>query len=176
MELDGDHPRLTRRGLTSSVPLKRYLALRWCERGTVLASNSKPSSFVTELNKDPEYGIATEAGAGQTAPECGGRLLDVRGKDGRTWYRCEHVQHCGNYLAAYSSCGVGLPRHTDGSAEAKCSCAATYSSCPECKDGWLIERAGRYGAFLGCVRYPDCTAKAKISTKTPGIGATKSKR
>ncbi|WP_313903489.1 UvrD-helicase domain-containing protein [Rhizobium laguerreae] len=146
---------------------------------TILASNSRPSSFVAELNKDPQYGIATGGGGGQTAHECGecgGRLLDVRGQDGRIWYRCEHVEHCGNLLPACSSCGVGLPRHPDGSAEAKCNCAATYPSCPECKDGWLIERFGRYGAFLSCVRYPACTGKAKISTNMTGVGATKSKR
>jgi DNA helicase-4 len=145
---------------------------------TILASNSRPSSFVTELNKDPEYGIVTGAGGGQTAHECGecgGRLLDVQGQDGRTWYRCEHVQHCGNLLPACSSCGVGLPRHRDGSAEVECNCAATYPSCPECKDGWLIERSGRYGSFLSCVRYPICTGKAKISTKMASVGATKSK-
>ncbi|WP_232824963.1 topoisomerase DNA-binding C4 zinc finger domain-containing protein [Primorskyibacter marinus] len=26
---------------------------------------------------------------------------------------------------------------------------------------WLVERRGRYGAFLGCVRFPDCAGKAK---------------
>ncbi|SFI64727.1 DNA helicase-4 [Phyllobacterium sp. CL33Tsu] len=146
---------------------------------TILASNSRPSSFVTELHKDPEYGIATRPGGRQTAHECGecgGRLIDVRGQAGRTRYRCEHVQHCGNYLPACSSCGVGLPRHTGGPAEAKCSCEATYPSCPECKDGWLIERSGRYGAFLSCVRYPACTGKARISTNMAGIGVTQSKR
>lgn len=138
---------------------------------TIMASNSRPSSFVTELAKDPEYGIAAGAGSEQPAHECGecgGRLLDVRGQDGRTWYRCEHVQHCENLLPACLSCGVGLPRRPEGAAEARCTCDARYPSCPECKDGWLIERSGRYGAFLGCVRYPVCTGKAKILS---GIGA-----
>lgn len=56
---------------------------------TILASNSRPSSFVTELKKDPAYGIAAVPGVEQDAHECGecgGRLLDVRGQDGRVWY------------------------------------------------------------------------------------------
>ncbi|MCY0146831.1 UvrD-helicase domain-containing protein [Hoeflea sp. G2-23] len=134
---------------------------------TILASKARPSSFVTELKKDPVYGIAAlpgmeleEHGCG----ECGGRLLGVRGKDGRIWYRCEHVQHCGNLLPACQSCGAALPRRTDGTAEVQCGCGATYPTCPECEDGWLIERSGSYGRFLGCVRYPTCVGKAKISS------------
>ncbi|KRB50392.1 helicase IV [Rhizobium sp. Root708] len=157
-----------------------YVAMTRARRTlTIMASNSRPSSFVTELAKDPEYGVAAEAGSEQMAHECGecgGRLLDVRGQDGRTWYRCEHVQHCENLLPACRSCGAGLPRRLDGSGEARCTCATSYPVCPECKDGWLIERSGRYGAFLSCVRFPTCIGKAKISTSMAGAGARMSKR
>lgn len=133
---------------------------------TILASNARPSSFVTELRKDPAYGISTAPGAEPEAHvcgECGGRLLGVTGQDGRIWYRCEHVQHCGNLLPACPSCGTALPRHADGTSEVRCGCGASYPTCPECEDGWLVERSGSFGKFLGCVRYPTCTGKAKIS-------------
>lgn len=132
---------------------------------TILASNARPSSFVTELKKDPAYGIAAQPGVEleeHDCGECGGRLLGVTGKDGRVWYRCEHVQHCGNLLPACQSCGTALPRSTDGTADVRCRCGATYTTCPECEDGWLVERSGHYGKFLGCVRYPTCVGKAKI--------------
>lgn len=29
-------------------------------------------------------------------------------------------------------------------------------SCSSCRTGWLVEREGQYGEFLGCVRYPEC--------------------
>ena len=133
---------------------------------TILASNARPSSFVTELRKDPDYRILTAPGGEPEAHvcgECGGRLLGVTGKDGRIWYRCEHVQHCGNLLPACPSCGTALPRRTDGTTEVQCGCGASSRSCPECEDGWLVERSGGYGKFLGCVRYPTCLGKAKIS-------------
>lgn len=145
---------------------------------TILASNARPSSFVTELRKDPAYGISTAPGAepeAQVCGECGGRLLGVTGKDGRIWYRCEHVQHCGNLLPACPSCGTALPRHVDGTSEARCCCGATYPTCPECEDGWLVERSGRYGHFLGCVRYPSCVGKARISAVRRNSSAVKVK-
>jgi DNA helicase IV len=133
---------------------------------TILASNARPSSFVSELRKDPDYGISTAPGAEPEAHvcgECGGRLLGVTGQDGRVWYRCEHVQHCGNLLPACPSCLTALPRPAEGTSEMRCGCGATHPTCPECKDGWLVERSGSYGKFLGCVRYPTCAGKAKIS-------------
>jgi len=33
---------------------------------------------------------------------------------------------------------------------------ATGEMCPECGEGELVEREGRYGKFVGCSRYPDC--------------------
>jgi DNA helicase-4 len=133
---------------------------------TILASNARPSSFVTELRKDPAYGISTAQGAEPEAHvcgECGGRLLGVTGQDGRIWYRCEHVQHCGNILPTCQVCGTGLPSSADGTKEAKCACGASYLKCPECEGGWLMERSGSFGRFLGCVRFPTCLGKASSS-------------
>ena len=131
---------------------------------TLITSNARPSAFITELRKDPAYGVVAAPGADREeheCGECGGRLVGVTGKDGRVWYRCEHVQHCGNLLPACASCGSALPRSTHGSAEVRCSCGASYPDCPECADGWLVERKSRYGQFLGCVRFPVCTGKSR---------------
>jgi DNA helicase IV len=147
---------------------------------TILASHARPSSFVTELKKDPAYGIATQLGVEpeeHDCGKCGGRLLGVTGKDGRIWYRCEHVQHCGNLLPACQSCGTALPRHADGAAEVRCGCGINYPACPECEDGWLVERSGSYGKFLGCVRYPSCNGKAKVErAERPSSEAAHRKR
>lgn len=133
---------------------------------TILASNARPSSFVTELRKDPAYGIVAAQGAEAEAHdcgECGGRLLGVTGQDGRIWYRCEHVQHCGNLLPACPSCAIALPRSAEGTGKVTCTCGANYPTCPDCQDGWLVARSGKFGGFMGCVRYPTCVGKAKIA-------------
>jgi DNA helicase IV len=97
-----------------------YVAMTRARRTlTILASNARPSAFVTELVKDPAYGIAQAPGPDQEVHECGecgGRLLSVQGQDGRTWYRCEHSEHCGNFLPACSECGAAHPRREKGCA------------------------------------------------------------
>lgn len=145
---------------------------------TILASKSRPSSFVTELANEPACGFTTvaEEELAQECAECGGRLLDVRGLDGRIWYRCEHVDHCGNILPACPSCGTGLPRHTDGIGDLTCRCGTTFPTCPECVGGWLVERSGRYGAFLSCVRFPACLGKSRVAAAQDKPGLTRSRR
>ena len=138
---------------------------------TILSSKDRPSSFVTEMREDPAYGIVAASGTGSEGHicgECGGLLLDVTSQGGRNWYRCEHVEYCGNLLPACSSCETALPRAAAGTREVRCNCGASYPSCPECEDGWLVERTGKYGDFLGCIRFPSCRGKARRSLKQSG--------
>lgn len=37
----------------------------------------------------------------------------------------------------------------------------TGEKCPECKEGDIVVRSGRFGKFLSCSRYPECKYKAK---------------
>lgn len=145
---------------------------------TILASKSRPSSFATELAKELSYGFTTvaEEELSLECGECGGRLLDVRGQDGRIWYRCEHVDHCRNILPACPSCGTGLPHRTDGIADLTCRCGTTFPTCPECVGGWLVERSGHYGTFLSCVRFPACLGKSRVATAQDKPGKTRSGR
>jgi DNA helicase-4 len=145
-----------------------YVAMTRARRTfTILSSNTQPSAFVTELRKDPEYGIVATPGAEvevHVCGECGGQLVGVTGQDGRVWYRCQHLHLCGNLLPACSSCGIALPRHTDLDTQLVCRCGVSFPSCPVCEEGWLVERTGRYGNFLGCVRFSAsaCPGKARI--------------
>ncbi|WP_226937694.1 UvrD-helicase domain-containing protein [Pseudogemmobacter faecipullorum] len=131
---------------------------------TILASRSRPSAFVSELLADPEYGLKdSTAGTAPLPPcsKCGGQLVPVQSQAGRIWYRCQHDRHCGNMLPACPDCATGLPQRKGDMGHECDSCSGQFRSCPVCGDGWLVPRKGRYGAFLGCVRYPDCSGKAK---------------
>jgi len=35
--------------------------------------------------------------------------------------------------------------------------------CPECEEGFMVQRTGPYGSFLGCSRFPKCRHKENIS-------------
>jgi DNA helicase-4 len=135
---------------------------------TIMGSAAKPSVFVEELLEDAEYGLLPtniESAKVQTCGECQGHLLPIPKRDGGTFYRCEHVQLCGNILPSCPGCGVGFPVRIKGQTEAVCDCMDSFSACPVCADGWLVERKGRFGKFLGCVKFPRCTGKAKVRKK-----------
>src|SRR6056297_1699789 len=90
-----------------------YVAVTRARRTvTILASEARPSVFVEELMNESEFGVAVPLEAQKhthTCSGCGGRLLRMAGKDGRDWYRCEHVKLCGSRMPACPACGVGLP-------------------------------------------------------------------
>ncbi|WP_083194907.1 UvrD-helicase domain-containing protein [Pararhodobacter sp. CCB-MM2] len=144
-----------------------YVAITRARRSvTILASEARPSVFVEELTNDPEFGVVLPEEAQQhthTCPTCGGRFLHMPGLDGRDWYRCEHVKLCGSRMPACPACGVGLPIRSEPGGDLVCGdCGESQKACPSCEAGWLVERRGRYGAFLSCVRFPDCDGKAKL--------------
>lgn len=144
-----------------------YVAMTRARRTvTIMASEARPSTFVTELLSDPAYGVETSQAAADrthTCLQCGGRLLHMPSEDGPGWYRCEHVKLCGNRMSACPACGIGLPLSDAASGDMACSdCGAVQQACPKCAGGWLVERQGRYGTFLSCIRFPDCDGKAKV--------------
>ncbi|QCM01301.1 helicase IV [Agrobacterium tumefaciens] len=139
---------------------------------TILASEAKPSSFVMELMQEPAY--ASKVVSGEEAVvygcrECGGHLLSSQSQAGRIFYSCEHASHCKNWLPACSACGSAIPERSNGSAEARCRCGQVYPACRECQSGWMVERSGKYGKFLNCVRYKVCDGKVRVkASDAPG--------
>lgn len=143
-----------------------YVALTRARHSvTILADREKPSVFVRELTEDPAYEalqLGTSGIAEHRCGRCGGRMLAQTTKKGRTYYSCEYGRLCGEKLNPCDVCGHDLPKNDPTNpAQLVCSCGATFPVCPECGDGWLVERRGRYGKFLSCVRFPACTGKRK---------------
>lgn len=46
----------------------------------------------------------------------------------------------------------------------------TGEDCPDCKDGKLVERDGRFGRFIACANYPKCKFIKKDASLTPTTG------
>jgi DNA helicase-4 len=144
-----------------------YVALTRARQSvTILADREKPSSFARELIETPDY-QAIEIGepgiAERRCQACGGRMLAQSAQSGGTYFACEHRHLCGQRLKACSVCGNGLPtkRPTDPD-RLLCSCGAAFLACPSCTEGWLVDRRGRNGTFLGCVNYPACKSTQNL--------------
>ncbi len=50
---------------------------------------------------------------------------------------------------------------------------STGESCPECKDGEIVIRDGKFGKFLSCNRYPECKYKAPYIQYVPEVACEK---
>jgi DNA topoisomerase-1 len=81
----------------------------------------------------------------ETCPECGRPLQVKRGRFGE-FVGCSGYPDC-KYI-----------RRDAATSEVK----PTGQTCPECKQGELLERKGRYGPFLACSRYPECRYRANV--------------
>ena len=150
-----------------------YVALTRARKTvTILAPQDKCSPFVRELVENAEYGVV-ELGASQMSihhicSACGGRLIPERSSRERLRFVCEHKFHCGTVRPACPTCGNDLPKRSSEEPNVfLCSCGSRFQACPECTDGWLVERKGRFGQFLGCVNYPRC--RGRDSSRDDGL-------
>lgn len=147
-----------------------YVALTRARKSvTILADRTRPSAFVRELVDQPdEFGITEMGESGASNPQCaacGGRMLARSGKKKGRYFSCEHWPLCRETLFPCSKCKQRLPITNQADPKHKvCTCGASYPSCPECSNGWLVERRGRFGKFWGCVRYPNCKGRMKWSS------------
>jgi len=58
--------------------------------------------------------------------------------------------------SAYPECKHTMPLEEDGQAEALPEMPGVGEVCPQCGEGHLVARRGRFGPFVGCDRYPEC--------------------
>lgn len=137
---------------------------------TILVDKQKPSSFARELAETPEYGVVQLGDPGiikHRCGECGGRMLTKQSKNGRPFLACEHSFLCGTIMRSCPTCGRDLPLTDENEPRIKfCSCGASFPACPDCTEGWLVERNGKWGTFLGCVRYPECNGTQQRNNTT----------
>jgi DNA topoisomerase-1 len=99
-------------------------------------------------------------GIGETCPECGqGTLTGKRSRRG-PFVGCSR----------YPDCRYVHRTGTDGQADAP-ELAGVGEPCPECGQGMLAARRGRFGWFAGCNRYPDCRYIKKREGATRGGSA-----
>lgn len=93
-------------------------------------------------------------------PQCGGKLQKI-------WYKSKYFYGCANY----PDCSYSAPIeevHFDESLYAEDF--DWKQPCPKCS-GEMKVRHGRFGAFLGCLNYPDCKGIINIPKKGEAVVA-----
>jgi DNA helicase-4 len=144
-----------------------YVALTRARKSvTILADRESPSVFVRELVDNEEYGtieLDTAGIAAHRCGACGGRMLAQTSKYGHIYFACEYRLLCGETRQPCGNCNEDFPVEDSSNLEELiCSCGAQFPACLECNGGWLVERKGRYGKFLGCVNYPSCEGSKQL--------------
>jgi DNA topoisomerase-1 len=114
------------------------LAIRLGKRGNFIGCTGYPEcKYTRDVKTDSSEPEPAPELLDRKCPECGGDLAYKRGRYGRfigcvNYPTCKHVEP------------LNKPKDTG-------------VSCPECKQGTLMERKSRYGKlFYSCNRYPDC--------------------
>ena len=74
----------------------------------------------------------------------------------------------GQFLACtdFPNCKGTKPLPEDEAQQKKLQDDAGDKTCPECGQGKMMVRRGKFGYFLGCSRYPECKHIEKIEKKT----------
>ena len=100
--------------------------------------------FAKEVKSKDKIDKVTNMGdapTGTVCPKCGKDMVVKLAKNGK-FLSCSNFPEC---TGARTIDGVEL----EGPKE-------TGEACPECKDGKLLERDGRFGRFIACSNYPKC--------------------
>ncbi len=107
-----------------------------------------------------QTGMAKEVGLGNTCATCGkGTLILKTGRYG-AFLSCDRYPDCKTI--------VNIPKSRADAARIEeqkvlAKEAGDGQECPECKQGKLAMKRGRFGPFLSCDRYPDCKKIVKIT-------------
>jgi DNA topoisomerase-1 len=132
------------------------LVKREGRRGPFVGCSGYPKCrFLRDLAPDPAAGTGAGSGAGSAAdgeqadlgpcPECGRPLAHRRSKRG-SFVGC----------SGYPDCRYIQPQTGASARPAAAAAEPTGESCPDCGKP-LVRRQGRFGPFVSCSGYPECT-------------------
>ena len=154
-----------------------YVAMTRAKRRVfLLAEGEIASPFINELYEG-DYDVdffGREPGGEVACPVCiEGYLVPRKNSNNRsTFYSCTNWPGCHGTQPSCPNCGSGLPVKKDGKFICR-DCGQQAVDCPEC-DGWLLQKKGQYGPFVGCANWSEClhTESACPHCKIGVVGKT----
>ena len=148
-----------------------YVAVTRARRGVYLVIDAgTPSAFVEELMKGG-YDVEVHGKRPERdipCPKCiHGRMQRRRSaKDGGIFYGCSHWPYCEYRQPGCPHCRTGLLAKADENYRCR-DCRQAVEGCPACF-GWLHEKRGKYGRFIGCSNWPHCKFTRNVQEKRSG--------
>ncbi len=113
------------------------LSIRLGRRGSFIGCTGYPECKYTRNVEGDKEEAPTEEVEGRSCPNCNEKLVIKQGRYGK-FIGCSKYPEC-KYIEPLIK-----PKETD-------------VTCPECKEGTILQRRSRYGKiFFSCSRYPDC--------------------
>ncbi len=134
---------------------------------TILSSRVSQSVFIEEMVADSQYEIEiidNQNIASIKCETCEGYILKRVSMNDQIYFECEYHRWCGERVQPCSRCQKSIPLLDSLGQVMRCSCGAEFEVCDKCKSkyGWLVERNGKFGKFLGCARYPVCKGSKSL--------------
>ncbi|MBF6567985.1 MAG: type I DNA topoisomerase [Candidatus Binataceae bacterium] len=140
-------PELKRKGIPTELKCEvdgATMVIKWGRNGEFLACSGYPKCTNTkEFTRDDQGNITARE---QSAPEATDQVCEKCGKP-----MVRRRSRFGEFLgcSGYPDC--------DGIKRLKADPVKTGVTCPDCKEGQVLERRSRRGKiFFGCDRYPKC--------------------
>ncbi len=98
-----------------------------------------------------------DAPKGTVCPKCGSNMIIKLSRTGK-FFSCARFPECDGALTAEGKT-IEPPKETG-------------EACPQCKDGKLLEREGKFGKFIACNRFPKCKFVKKDAGAAPTTDVT----
>jgi len=143
-----------------------YVGLTRTKRAVyVIGDPNAESTFFNELCKDPDVDKSYLGRAiNRRCTICQAPMVERNSQNG-LFFGCSNYPSCKTTSRPCITCGKGfLVRKGVHISCDNSFCNKDYQACPECDEGMLVRREGKYGAFLGCTSYAseDCKFTRKI--------------
>ena len=132
-----------------------YVALTRSKNAVyVVGDPSAESTFFSELIKDPDVDKSYLGRViNRRCTICIAPMVERNSQHG-LFFGCSNYPICEATSRPCIACGRGfLVRYGVHISCDNPKCNKEYEACPECEDGMLVRRDGKYGAFLGCTNF-----------------------
>ncbi|TFH14263.1 helicase IV [Candidatus Bathyarchaeota archaeon] len=138
-----------------------YVAVTRAKKHVYLLYNpKKPSVFIKEILSE-QYPIKSYIGktfSSGICPRCHGEITKIKGDS--EFYACSNYPYCDYKAPSCPECKEGYM--INSGLEYVCNtCGHEALRCPECSEGFEVSRTG-YSRFWGCSNYPECQHKRTI--------------